>query len=97
MGSSVWVIARLRAKEGQEEALKVVLSAVVVPTRRELGCFQYDLLQDPTDHREFCFVERWESERSLDQHVASEHVQKMMAAAMPLLDASPGGHRYVLV
>lgn len=76
MPSTVHVIARLRAREGKEDALKTVLSAMVAPSRRELACYQYDLLQSATDARDFCFVERWDSDKALDQHAVSEHVMR---------------------
>ena len=59
MAATVHVVARFVAKDGKEEALKTVLQALVAPTRRELGCYQYDLLVNPADPRELCFVEKW--------------------------------------
>ena len=97
MPASVHVVARFVAKEGKEEALKNVLIAFVAPTRRELGCYQYDLLQSPTDPREFCFVERWESEKALAQHAASEHLRQGREAAAELIDGPAEARRYNIV
>jgi quinol monooxygenase YgiN len=95
--ASVHVIARFRAKAGNEAALKAVLSSLVAPTRRELGCYQYDLLESPTDAQEFCLVERWENEKALEQHTETEHVRKALAEAAPLTEEPPEGRRYILV
>jgi quinol monooxygenase YgiN len=97
MPATVHVIARVRARAAKEDALKVVLSALVRPSRRELACFQYDLLQSATDPREFCFVERWESQKALDQHAASEHVRHAGEQMADLVEAPPEIQRYLLV
>lgn len=97
MPATMYVVARFRAKEGKEEALKNVLVALVAPTRRELGCYQYDLLQNPVDAHDFCFVERWENEKTLDQHLASEHIKKGREQFADLVAESPQVGRYVLV
>jgi quinol monooxygenase YgiN len=97
MPATVHVIARMRAKPGKEEAVKSVLTALVAPSRRELGCFKYDLLQSTTDPRDFCFVERWETDRALDQHAASEHVKRAGEQLADLVEAPPDIQRYLLL
>ena len=97
MAATVHVIARVRAKAGKEEALKTVLSALVVPSRRELACFKYDLLQSSTDPREFAFVERWETQLGLDQHAASDHVKRAGEQIADLVDGPPDIQRFELV
>jgi quinol monooxygenase YgiN len=97
MPATIHVVARFRAKPGKEAALKDVLLSIVVPSRRELGCYQYDLLQSPTNPGEFCFVERWDSEKALEQHGASEHVAKARAQFPDLVDGEPDRSRYVIV
>ena len=94
MAASVHVVARFIAKAGKEDALKSVLTAAVAPTRRELGCYQYDLLTNPQNAREFCFVERWEHDKSLDQHLETPHVKSMLAQVEDLVDAPPDIRRY---
>jgi len=94
MPASVHVLARFVAKPGKEDALKTVLTAGVSPTRRELGCYQYDLLVNVSDPREFCFVERWENDRSLDEHLATSHTQQMLADVEPLVESPPDIRRY---
>ena len=97
MAATIHIVARFRAKAGKEDELKSVLVSLVAPTRRELGCYQYDLLQSPTEPQELCIVERWDSEPALEQHMASEHLKKGLAAAKDLIDGPPEGRRYILV
>jgi quinol monooxygenase YgiN len=94
MASTIHVIARVRAKEGKEEALKAVLLALIPPSRRELACYQYDLLQSTTDPRDFCFVERWDGEGALDQHAKSDHVTKAGTLMTDLVEAPPDIRRF---
>ena len=96
MSASIYLIARIRARAGQEDALKQALGTLVAPTRREAGCVQYDFLQDPAEAREFCFVEQWESEKALARHTDSDHLKKVLAEARDFIDGSEG-RQYVHV
>jgi quinol monooxygenase YgiN len=94
MAATVHVVARFVARSGKEDELRRVLQALVAPTRRELGCYQYDLLMNPSDPGDFCFVERWEDDASVDRHAASEHVQRARAQFEGLVEAPPDIRRY---
>jgi len=94
MPATVHVIARYVAKAGKEDALKAVLSALIAPSRREIGCYQYDLLCNPSDPLDFCFVERWEHDGAFEQHSATVHVQTDFAQAQDLIEAPPDVRRY---
>ena len=97
MSATVHVVARFIAKPGKEEVLKTVLTALIAPTRRELGCYQYDLLTNPKDPREFCFVERWESDKALDQHIEMPYLKALSPQLEPLVDVPPDVRRYHIV
>jgi quinol monooxygenase YgiN len=94
MPKTVHVIARVRAKQGKEDALKNVLETLVPPSRRELACYQYDLVQNVADQREFCFVQRWETDHAADQHAASEHVRRATEQMADLVEAPPDIRRF---
>ena len=97
MAATVHVIARFRAREGREDALKTVLAALVSPSRREIACYQYDLLQSTTDPRNFCFVERWDSDKALDEHGTNEHTRRAGEQIAGLVDTPPDIQRFRLV
>ena len=61
------------AKEGSEEKMKELLSAMVIPSKAEVGCVFYEIFQYEDNRRKFMAVETWESESALDGHKASEH------------------------
>lgn len=94
MAASVHVVARYLAKPGKEDEVKGVLIALVAPSRRELGCYQYDLLRNPGDPRDFCFVERWEDDRAVDQHSATAHVKYAAGQVEGLVEVPPDIRRY---
>lgn len=97
MPATVHVVARYVALPGKEQSLKSVLTALVPPTRRELGCYQYDLLVDSSDPRQFCFVERWDDDAALEQHLETAHLKKALDQIQDLCEGPPEIRRYTLV
>ena len=101
MPATVHVLARFTARPGKEDALKAVLIGLVPPTRRELGCYQYDLLVDNSDdyQAEYVrnFVERWDDEAALDQHLETSHLKKALTQIEDLVEVPPEIRRYTLV
>jgi len=97
MAASVHVVARFVAQQGKEDALKAALTASVAPSRRELGCYQYDLLVSPVDPREYCFIERWDGEASLDRHLETSHARHLIAELESLVESAPDIRRYRLL
>lgn len=61
------------AKEGSEEKMKELLSAMVKPSKAEKGCVFYEIVQYKENPRKFMAVETWADEAALDGHRASEH------------------------
>src|SRR5438445_3843162 len=69
----------LEALPGQAEKLADQLRALVAPTRREAGCLVYELHRDPQNSGKFMFYERFTSQATLDQHLASPHFKAFLA------------------
>jgi len=61
------------AKEGCEDKMKELLSAMVKPSKKEQGCLFYEIVQYENNRRKFMAVETWENEAALDGHKSSEH------------------------
>lgn len=97
MPATVHVVARYLAKPGKEDEVKAVLTALIAPSRREVGCYQYDLLVNPKDPRDFCFVERWDHDKALDQHGETAHVKAARAQVEGLVEVPPDVRRYGLI
>jgi quinol monooxygenase YgiN len=97
MTGTVHVLARYVAKLGHEAELKKILTAAIPPTRRELGCFRFDLLVSDSDPRDLCFIERWDDERAFREHLETAHVKTMNEQIATLIDGPPDIRRYNLV
>jgi quinol monooxygenase YgiN len=97
MAATVYVVARYVAKSGKEEEVKGVLMTLIAPSRREIGCYQYDLLRNPADPRDFCFVERWEGDKALEDHAASAHLKAARAQVEALVEGPPDVRRYQIL
>jgi quinol monooxygenase YgiN len=63
------------------EALDIC-AQLVSSTREESGCIQYDLFQDKDDISILTFIEIWDTSKSLEKHMESEHFKKLV----PLLN-----------
>ena len=61
------------AKEGSEEKMKELLSAMVKPSQAEEGVIFYEIFQYSDNPRKFMAYESWESEEALDGHKTSAH------------------------
>ena len=61
------------AKEGSQETLKSLLSAMVIPSKAETGCLFYEIVQYENNRRKFMAIETWENEEALNGHKASSH------------------------
>ena len=94
MAATVHVVARFLAKPGKENDLKAILIALVAPSRREVDCYQYDLLVNPADPRDFCFVERWGDDAALDRHAETPHLRAALAQTEDLVQEPPDVRRY---
>jgi len=68
------IIAHARAKPGKEAQAREILQALVVPTRLEEGCIDYDLHQSAEDPSSFVFYENWTSPEALEAHAKSPHI-----------------------
>lgn len=60
------------AKEGCEDKMKELLTAMVAPSKAEPGLFFYDIFQCTENRRKFYAVESW-TEEGLAGHAKTEH------------------------
>lgn len=79
------IIAELKAKPGKIESLKAALSALIMPTRQEPGCFDYMLFQLRDEPNTFYVRESWRGQQGLDDHINLPHFQHFIAQMDDLL------------
>jgi quinol monooxygenase YgiN len=85
MSKPLTIVARIKAKPGQEDALAAELIKLVAPTLVEEGCLQYDLHHDLEDPANFLFFENWATKEQWLAHMESPQLQAYKAATGELV------------
>lgn len=68
------LIATLVLKDGKNEGVLEALTALHKATHAEdKGCLQYDVHKDMEKENTYVFIETWESEALLAEHMEKEH------------------------
>jgi quinol monooxygenase YgiN len=82
------VIARWRARRGEEEAVAALLAEIVPLSRAEAGMVAYQVHRDPSDPQVFTIYERYRDAAAYDAHLESEHMQRLgFGDALPRLES----------
>jgi quinol monooxygenase YgiN len=83
------VVAVIKAKAGQEEAIGDALRSIVAPSRLDAGCIRYDLFQAQGAPGTFVNLETWASQEDLSAHMKSPHLGAAFASTGDALDGRP--------
>ena len=94
---AVTLTASVKARPGQEDAVKEALLSLVEPTRKEPGCLLYILHQSKADPTQFMFYEQWASQEALDAHGKTPHMRALGAKLKDRTDTGGGVVRYELL
>jgi quinol monooxygenase YgiN len=93
----VVLTAMVKAKQGQEDAVREALLALVEPTRKEPGCLCYNLHQSKSDPTQFMFYEQWASKEALDSHGKTPHMRALGGMLRGKTDRGGGAVVYELL
>lgn len=85
---TIALIAVLKAKAGQTEALRDALQALLLPTREEPDNLDYALFQLRDAPDTFYMRESWRDQQALDEHIAQPYFQAFIGQ-MEILLAEP--------
>ncbi|CAM4101731.1 putative quinol monooxygenase [Pseudoalteromonas byunsanensis] len=80
-------IAKLTAKSEYKETVASELRKIVLPTRSENGCINYDMHIDNENDVVFVFHETWQSEQDLDNHLQSSHIKQCFEVIGDMLES----------
>ena len=80
MTQTLTIVARIEAQEGKAEFVKAEMLKLLEPTRKEVGCIQYDLHQHKYTRVVIVFHEQWESEALLQDHLNTAHIAEYVKA-----------------
>jgi quinol monooxygenase YgiN len=83
------LVVSLQTKDGAQEKFEAAVARATKLTRREKGCLAYELNRDPKTPGEYVLYERWENLTTLEAHLKSRHITKLLAELGDLLLAGP--------
>ena len=79
------IVALFRFKENYLMDAIEILKKLVVETRKEEGCLQYDLIEDNENKGVFFLIELWETAEHHHQHNGTEHLMNFRNQSRNLL------------
>jgi len=88
------VVAHITAKPNKIDETRQVLEGFIEPTRKEKGCNLYELHQNLADPTDFTFIEEWESDEDLENHLQSHHIESAFSTIAEICSAPPDVRRY---
>jgi quinol monooxygenase YgiN len=74
------VVATIDAKPEHVATVENALREMLVPTRAEPGCLQYELNRDLDQPTRLMMIERWSDEAALERHTATPHMARLRRA-----------------
>lgn len=80
------VVAKLKAKTGEEDKVEKALRDVLPKVREEEGTLSYTLNQLQEDPSTFMVLEKYKDMDAFSFHSATPYLQEMFGNVLPLLD-----------
>lgn len=90
---SIFLTALVKSKPGKADEMKAVLQQLVIDSRKETACLQYDLHQSVSDVNLFIFHEEWASESGLQLHNTQPHISRFIQASKDIIDGGVTLHK----
>ncbi|SHG04975.1 Quinol monooxygenase YgiN [Marinomonas polaris DSM 16579] len=85
MTTELVLVANIKAHPGKSAELKTALEALLVPTRVEAGCLQYDLHQDNNNAEAFVYFERWSGYDTWQDHMKTTHINTFLESTKDII------------
>jgi quinol monooxygenase YgiN len=82
---SIYLTAIVKGKAETMDELRAMLMDMVVSSRKEEACIQYDLHESASNHT-FIFQEEWKDQTGLDLHNKQPYLLNFVAQAGRLTD-----------
>jgi quinol monooxygenase YgiN len=83
------VVAKLKAKSGEEAKMEEALRDMVLKVAQEEGTFAYTLHRSQKDPAQFMFYEKYRDGQALKDHSATPYFKELFATLGPLIDGAP--------
>lgn len=85
MTTELALVANIIAHSGKGADLKTALEALLVPTRAEVGCLQYDLHQNNNNPEAFVYFERWSDYDVWQDHMKTAHINAFLESTKDII------------
>ncbi|RBP83199.1 antibiotic biosynthesis monooxygenase [Marinomonas rhizomae] len=85
MFTELVLVANITAHPGKGAELKTALEVLLVPTRAEVGCLQYDLHQDNNNAEAFVYFERWSDYDVWQDHMKTDHINVFLESTKDMV------------
>ena len=83
------VVAKLKAKSGEESKMADALKAVVSKVEKEEGTLIYTLHQAQNDPTQFLLYEKYIDAQALKAHSSTPYFKELFGILKPLMDGAP--------
>lgn len=83
------VVARIKAKAGEEEAMEKVLRDMVGKVKQEPGTLAYTLHRAQNDSTVFLFYEKYADMEAFAFHGGTPYFKELMKTTAPMMDGAP--------
>ncbi len=83
------VIAKLKAKSGEESKMEEALRGMVSKVEAEEGTLLYSLHRSQKDPAQFLFYEKYRDAGALKAHSETPYFKALFGLLQPLLDGAP--------
>ena len=83
------VIARLKAKSGEESKMVDALREMISKVAKEDGTLVYTLHQAKNDPKQFLFYEKYVDADAFKAHSSTSYFKELSGILAPLLDGAP--------
>lgn len=80
------IVALFKFKENYLMDALEVLKKLVIETRKEEGCLQYDLIEDKYEKGTLFLIELWETEEHHHKHSVTEHLDEFRRISANMLE-----------
>ncbi|MSX01804.1 MAG: antibiotic biosynthesis monooxygenase [Actinobacteria bacterium] len=87
--SEILVVATIKVNDGEADTAIAGLTPIIEKVHEQEGCLSYALHRDINDPNTLVFVERWESQDALNQHVQQPHMAELGALAASIAAEPP--------
>jgi quinol monooxygenase YgiN len=88
------VVAKLKARSGDESKMADALQAMVAKVEKEEGTLIYTLHQAQNDPTQFLFYEKYTDAQAFKAHSSTPYFKELFGLLGPLLDGAPEVEMY---